>query len=72
MKILALGADGYLGWPTCMHLASLGFDGETCNHGHVGEYTEVKSGEQAGMRYCKDCRRDRAKEAYWLKKDATG
>ncbi len=26
MKILALGADGYLGWPTCMHLASLGYD----------------------------------------------
>ena len=26
MKILVLGADGYLGWPTCMHLASLGYD----------------------------------------------
>jgi len=26
MKILVLGADGYLGWPTCMHLASIGYD----------------------------------------------
>ena len=24
MKIIVLGAQGYLGWPTCMHLASLG------------------------------------------------
>lgn len=24
MKIIVLGADGYLGWPTCMHLANLG------------------------------------------------
>jgi len=26
MKILVLGADGYLGWPTCMHFSSLGHD----------------------------------------------
>lgn len=26
MKILVLGADGYLGWPTCMHLAARGHD----------------------------------------------
>jgi UDP-sulfoquinovose synthase len=26
MKIIVLGADGYLGWPTCMRLASLGHD----------------------------------------------
>ena len=24
MKILILGADGYLGWPTAMHLANKG------------------------------------------------
>ena len=24
MRILVLGGDGYLGWPTSMHLASLG------------------------------------------------
>lgn len=26
MKILILGADGYLGWPTCLHFASKGHD----------------------------------------------
>lgn len=26
MKIIVLGADGYLGWPTCMHLAAAGHD----------------------------------------------
>jgi len=26
MKILVLGGDGYLGWPTAMHLANLGHD----------------------------------------------
>lgn len=26
MKIVVLGADGYLGWPTCMHLASMGHE----------------------------------------------
>ena len=26
MKVLILGADGYLGWPTSMHLASKGFE----------------------------------------------
>ena len=26
MKVLVLGADGYLGWPTVMHLASKGYD----------------------------------------------
>lgn len=26
MKILILGGDGYLGWPTCMHFAALGHD----------------------------------------------
>jgi UDP-sulfoquinovose synthase len=26
MKVIVLGADGYLGWPTCMHLKSKGHD----------------------------------------------
>ena len=26
MKIVVLGADGYLGWPTCMHFSALGDD----------------------------------------------
>lgn len=26
MKILVLGADGYLGWPTCMMLSSKGHE----------------------------------------------
>ncbi len=26
MRILILGGDGYLGWPTAMHLSSLGYD----------------------------------------------
>ena len=26
MKILILGSDGYLGWPTTMHFANLGHD----------------------------------------------
>lgn len=26
VKIVVLGADGYLGWPTCMHLAALGHE----------------------------------------------
>ena len=26
MKILVLGADGYLGWPTCMHFSSMGHE----------------------------------------------
>ena len=26
MKILILGADGYLGWPTCMYFSDLGHD----------------------------------------------
>ena len=26
MKILVLGGDGYLGWPTAMHLANRGHD----------------------------------------------
>jgi len=26
MRILVLGADGYLGWPTCLHFASKGHD----------------------------------------------
>jgi len=26
MKVLVLGADGYLGWPTCMNLSRLGYD----------------------------------------------
>jgi UDP-sulfoquinovose synthase len=26
MKILVLGGDGYLGWPTALHLSSLGHE----------------------------------------------
>ena len=26
MKIAVLGADGYLGWPTCLHLVARGHD----------------------------------------------
>ncbi len=26
MRIMVLGADGYLGWPTCMHLSARGHD----------------------------------------------
>lgn len=26
MKVLILGADGYLGWPSCMHFAARGYD----------------------------------------------
>ena len=26
MKILVLGADGYLGWPTCTYLAAKGHE----------------------------------------------
>src|SRR5665648_413949 len=26
MKIIILGADGYLGWPTCMHFSEQGHD----------------------------------------------
>ena len=26
MRVLVLGADGYLGWPTCMHLSASGME----------------------------------------------
>ena len=26
MRVLILGGDGYLGWPTAMYLSSLGYD----------------------------------------------
>ena len=26
MKVLVLGGDGYLGWPTAMHLSAMGYE----------------------------------------------
>lgn len=45
-----------------------GFDGETCAHGHVGEYTQVKSGAYKGRRYCRACHRESALDSYYRKK----
>ena len=32
MRILVLGGDGYLGWPTALHLSSLGHDVAVCDN----------------------------------------
>ncbi len=32
MEILVLGGDGYLGWPTALHLSALGHDVAVCDN----------------------------------------
>ncbi len=32
MQILVLGGDGYLGWPTALHLSALGHDVAVCDN----------------------------------------
>ncbi len=49
MKILILGGDGYLGWPTAMHFSSRGYEVTV-----VDNYLRRKASEDVGVKFLYD------------------
>ena len=49
MKILILGGDGYLGWPTAMHFSSRGHEVTV-----VDNYLRRKASEDVGVKFLYD------------------